>query len=440
MYSNHWIKTPPPLLLFLLCCLVVGTCQFSEPKIKILPKWRLKKVKGSNLQMKCVVNSVKKPPIFMKWLFISVDRNDTLACSRGNNSVSLNIKKLKILDAGAYICVVKLANGKIVNKDAVVFILDKEMPGPCSEHQFLCQTSRLCIAKKFLCNRVNDCTDKSDEKDCEASHPTYAVTKHPDTELDGQAFFMQTAVYSVIGCAIGVILLISVLIIAVFRVRMKRAAVRRAMAPNDSGMRGNAATSAAGGSSAASGSNSVPPEYDPFLSPSSQQQQQQQQPSSSSSSQFGNIIVNVNNGVQYVPGSDFPQYIEPPPPYSTVVAGRECSPPPPYSTIDPSAPPLPPLPPPPPPPSSSAAAASSPILNLSTPTQQTEPPERITPLLPPPRSMSALTPPILADPTQTGELPRTLPAQLSAATADGHALPGHIIVKDGKIILTPRNS
>lgn len=389
--------------------------------------------------MKCVANTAK-PPVSMKWCFINLKRNVSLADTKGNNSISLSINKLKVHHAGAYICVVKLDDGNVINKEAVVFIVDKEMPGPCNEYHFICKKHKLCIAEKFRCNGIFDCPDKSDEENCIVLQPTYAVTKNPDPEIG--TIFVQTAVYSVIGCTIGVILLISVLIIAVFRIRMKRAAVRRAAAPNDLSNRSSAIaaapSTASGGTPVGTGSV-VPLEYDPFL-PNNQQ------------SQYGNIIVNVNNGVQYVPGSEYPPYIEPPPPYSTVMAGRECSPPPPYSTIDRSTPTA----------SSTAPALTAPALTapaLQTPVAASAPAETSSPLTlsaSAPASQSfirpqqernppILTPPILADPTQTGELPRPAVSNLGASNSsstpstDGHVM-GHIVVKDGKIILMPKNS
>lgn len=418
------------MILFVLC-LTFGLLYGFKPTVKILPHWKLRKVKGTSLQMKCEANT-PTPPVSMKWWFINLERNVSLAISKGNYSISLSINKLKVHHAGAYICVVKLDDGNVINKEAVVFIVDKEMPGPCNEYHFICKKPKLCIAEKFRCNGIFDCPDKSDEENCIVLQPTYAVTKNPDPEIG--TIFVQTAVYSVIGCTIGVILLISVLIIAVFRIRMKRAAVRRAATPNDLTNRSNATvpSSSAPGPTPLGTGNMGPLEYDPFLPANNQQQ-----------SQYGNIIVTANNGVQYVPGSEYPPYIEPPPPYSTVMAGRECSPPPPYSTID-----------------RAIAMASSTAPALQTPVAASAPEETPSPIIVSPpvptpqpfirpqqeRNPPILTPPILADPTQTGELPRPPVVPNHGASnsgsnpsTDGHVM-GHIVVKDGKIILMPKNS
>ena len=52
---------------------------------------------------------------------------------------------------------------------------------------------------------------------------------------------------------------------------------------------------------------------------------------------YGNIIVNVNNGVQYIPGYDYAIMVDVPPPYSevgTAQAGEGNPPPPAYSTLE----------------------------------------------------------------------------------------------------------
>lgn len=54
----------------------------------------------------------------------------------------------------------------------------------------------------------------------------------------------------------------------------------------------------------------------------------------SASHHYGNIIVNVNNGVQYLPGYDYSLFVAVPPPYSECSGGDLKSQPPPYSTID----------------------------------------------------------------------------------------------------------
>nr|KAG5693283.1 hypothetical protein BaRGS_011604 [Batillaria attramentaria] len=68
------------------------------------------------------------------------------------------------------------------------------------------------------------------------------------------------------------------------------------------------------------GAGSGAGDQDPFLTFSTQ-------------SHYGNIIVNVNNGVQCVRATDIFQR-DMPPPYSEVANKSEEHPPPPYSTID----------------------------------------------------------------------------------------------------------
>lgn len=144
------------------------------------------------------------------------------------------------------------------------------------------------------------------------------ATSHPrQTSVDDQMRWLKTTVYSVIGCTVGVVLFIAILVIAIFRIKMKRAAARRQMFFIERRRR------EVFGSHPNCGRY---PEMDPFLS------------SRRVLSSHSNIILNVNNGVQYVPGLGFTSLMEAPPPYSDSVTeaspARGDSPPPPYSTID----------------------------------------------------------------------------------------------------------
>ena len=141
---------------------------------------------------------------------------------------------------------------------------------------------------------------------------------------DDQLAWLKTTVYTVIACTVGIVLFISIVVIAVFRIKMKRAAVRRAMRRAE---RRNRHTSHSGSSRGDRAQRSVGNEQEPFIS-------------APSPSHFGNLIVNVNNGVQYVPTAEFSVLVQAPPSYSEVLAesGLEApgrnSPPPAYTTID----------------------------------------------------------------------------------------------------------
>ena len=134
----------------------------------------------------------------------------------------------------------------------------------------------------------------------------------PDVDETYHFNWLKTTVYTVIGCTVAIVIFISFIVIVVFRIKMKHLRARRlarALERHRQHQDGAAHPSRAA-------------EQDPFLSVGT-------------NSHFGNIIVNVNNGVQFVPSQDFTQFVDNPPPYHEVVgAERRDSPPPPYSTID----------------------------------------------------------------------------------------------------------
>ena len=128
--------------------------------------------------------------------------------------------------------------------------------------------------------------------------------------------WLKTTLYVVISCTVSVVFLISVIVVAVFRIRMKRNAVRRNYRSENS-------------QRSQREHDTSPVNYqaaDPFLN-------------MAPSANYGNIIVNVNNGIQYVPGAEFSEFaiMEAPPSYSDVeqeIFETQNIPPPDYSTID----------------------------------------------------------------------------------------------------------
>lgn len=147
-----------------------------------------------------------------------------------------------------------------------------------------------------------------------SSDPTN-TTIDATKDNDDHMAWLKTTLYVVIGCTVSVVFFISVIVVAVFRIRMKRNTVRRAY--NSSRLRRR-------------NSGTDPVNYqaeDPFLN-------------MAPSANYGNIIVNVNNGIQYVPGAEFSEFtaiMEAPPSYSDVereIFDAQNIPPPDYSTID----------------------------------------------------------------------------------------------------------
>ncbi|KAK3103185.1 hypothetical protein FSP39_017132 [Pinctada imbricata] len=130
-----------------------------------------------------------------------------------------------------------------------------------------------------------------------------------DGEDAAHLTWLRTTVYAVIGCTVSVVLTISLIVIAVFRVRMKQSVYRhteRALRRRNISNRNRYSARLS--------------ENDPFLNYTP-----------------GNIIVNVNNGVQFIPGSEFTSLVGRPPSYSEIDNDgnrQHESPPPSYSTID----------------------------------------------------------------------------------------------------------
>ncbi|XP_076114032.1 uncharacterized protein LOC143082295 isoform X2 [Mytilus galloprovincialis] len=231
------------------------------------------------------------------------------------HTATLYFQRIHKSDAGLYKCLYNTTSSVITKR---LYIMVKNarssIDHKCGSNQFKCEGSSHCIALHYRCNNWTDCEDGSDEIHCiDTANTTINATKTQDDHMS----WLKTTLYVVIGCTVSVVFFISVIVVAVFRIRMKRNTVRRTYGSERSG-RGQR------------DSGHDPVNYqaeDPFLN-------------MAPSANYGNIIVNVNNGIQYVPGAEFAEFtaiMEAPPSYSDVeqeIFDTQNISPPDYSTID----------------------------------------------------------------------------------------------------------
>ncbi|XP_076114031.1 uncharacterized protein LOC143082295 isoform X1 [Mytilus galloprovincialis] len=276
------------------------------------------------------------------------------------HTATLYFQRIHKSDAGLYKCLYNTTSSVITKR---LYIMVKNarssIDHKCGSNQFKCEGSSHCIALHYRCNNWTDCEDGSDEIHCiglcekkfrclngkcidqelvcdkenncgdasdeycqlqniaEQKKDTANTTINATKTQDDHMSWLKTTLYVVIGCTVSVVFFISVIVVAVFRIRMKRNTVRRTYGSERSG-RGQR------------DSGHDPVNYqaeDPFLN-------------MAPSANYGNIIVNVNNGIQYVPGAEFAEFtaiMEAPPSYSDVeqeIFDTQNISPPDYSTID----------------------------------------------------------------------------------------------------------
>lgn len=277
------------------------------------------------------------------------------------NTVTLFFKRVNRSDAGFYKCSYNTSTSVLSKGLHIQVDSPSNYGAKCGSNQFICEASSHCIPLIYRCDNQPNCEDGSDEDNCEdlcknrfmcangkcidkdfvcdkyhADNcgdmsdeycvfllPSTAESKKDSTnttinatiDKDDHMSWLKTTLYVVIGCTVSVVFFISVIVVAVFRFRMKRNSIQRTYQSARSRRR-----------------HSDPLNYnyqadDPFLN-------------MAPSANYGNIIVNVNNGIQYVPGAEFSEFtaiMEAPPSYSDVereIFDAQNIPPPDYSTID----------------------------------------------------------------------------------------------------------
>lgn len=199
--------------------------------------------------------------------------------SVGNNSLSLNIAHLLEWHAGAYKCeareIMKGPGGEILRTEVKVFVLRN-----CSQTMFECPSKPAspthCIFQRYVCDGKRDCANGEDESvhlancdpvdpckdklrcdddrciphswccptnskaDCNITYPykeccrkmnqsLYPI-EHLMPNLIGDTDppslshmgFLQTTIFTVIGCAMAFMVIVTILVIAICRVHMKR--------------------------------------------------------------------------------------------------------------------------------------------------------------------------------------------------------------------------
>ncbi|XP_049943113.1 uncharacterized protein LOC126419892 [Schistocerca serialis cubense] len=320
---------------------------------------------GDTLNISCkVVSEENKPtPMFnITWRlpFNPQNSKHRVQIKQMWNEANLLIQNLQERDTGNYTCEAVEELGR-VTLSAFAFVSVKNKKSHCSaDKMFLC-SSGACILRRYVCDGRIDCKDGADESpvhcgpdpcegrqqcddgrcipsawccdeyqdpNCNVSIKPSCCPKtimdHDPSMYDEMRFndmgFLQTTIYTVIGCATAFMFIVSILVIAICRVHMKRSLLSRC--PAGSRLGGGFPPPPLRG--VGHPHHHVPLyDLDVFLNRSPYSTADVSSPGP------GSLLVtyNINNGIQFV-GRPVD-----PPPYSEVVASppRE-GPPPPYAS------------------------------------------------------------------------------------------------------------
>ncbi|KAG8226136.1 hypothetical protein J437_LFUL005797 [Ladona fulva] len=259
------------LSLFFLFSLM-STVIFTEGKVELVitpsPKPKglhplLKRVEDT-LNLTCSVTSPEKdmlPKYELVWQlpFTPQNSQNRVTIEPGYNVLSLMVQNLKEGDSGDYNCEAKFGD-EFIRETVKISVKNKKN---CNEHMFYCP-SETCISRRYVCDGYQDCKSGADEwesycgtRPCEGKLPCegrciplhWCCDQHTDPNCtvrirptcckhfeskehhegstsEQQRYsdmgFLQTTIYTVIGCAMAFMFIVTILVVAICRVHMKR--------------------------------------------------------------------------------------------------------------------------------------------------------------------------------------------------------------------------
>ncbi|XP_071441289.1 low-density lipoprotein receptor class A domain-containing protein 3-like [Hetaerina americana] len=200
--------------------------------------------------------------------FTPLNSQNRVTIGGGLNTLTLVVQNLKVSDSGDYNCEAKLGDEVKIKEAVTVNVKNKKSYSPkiCNDKMFSCSPGQCiprrykcdghvdcesgadeakvncgpnaclgrincddgrCIPKNWCCDQLNDpnCTAKVKPTCCSQWHKSYVDNDHgylSEQQRYSDMGFLQTTIYTVIGCAMAFMFIVTILVVAICRVHMKR--------------------------------------------------------------------------------------------------------------------------------------------------------------------------------------------------------------------------
>ncbi|XP_046383168.1 uncharacterized protein LOC124153834 [Ischnura elegans] len=224
-----------------------------------------------NLTCRAVSETGSLPQYTLNWdlPFTPQNSKNRVIYGKGLNILTLVVQNLKVSDSGDYNCEAKLDGEVKLRESVTVNVKNKKIFNPktsCNDKMFSCSAGQ-CIPRRYMCDGFFDCDSGADEavvycgpdacqgriicEDgrcipkywccdqrsdpnctvkvkpacCSQWHKLYMDNDHgylSEQQRYSDMGFLQTTIYTVIGCAMAFMFIVTILVVAICRVHMKR--------------------------------------------------------------------------------------------------------------------------------------------------------------------------------------------------------------------------
>ncbi|XP_054153492.1 low-density lipoprotein receptor class A domain-containing protein 3-like [Oppia nitens] len=232
-------------------------------RLQITPSGKVFFKVGESFQLNCLLIPIdaKIFPLRVTLPINSPSLNGRINIEEEPNNLTITLRSLHVNDTGWYNCEASDATSPI--RQSIYVTIQAEHVGDCPANTYFSCGNRLCIPKRYICDGFTDCPNDKDESpeicgvnpcdnkiscedgrcidkslcclrqldpscpvtnlvSCCADYLEQLATIRPVNDIALKDNLIRSTVYTISSCAVAVFFFIAILIVAIYRVHMRR--------------------------------------------------------------------------------------------------------------------------------------------------------------------------------------------------------------------------